>query len=426
MIDPGNSVRKDLTELVEYFETVERRFSSLVSHLASANSKVKASPRGRRKGSTPSRDSTSRPSPSPSRRKVSTEQSPATGQTKVKSEADPQLEYQPGVNPSPGEQSLSLPAAEVQTVNPHQQSPEQDNDTEGRNSDSADNQLRDIQAVRAEAGSVSSEPVVEARSGSSRVEDCSFTWTSTQENIGTLTRENTVDNQSRLSDLVVDNVPSQQGVGPSDAGLKAEDASSQITSRDESFGHYEECTVSSTLTVPRPSPVTAVVERSEVFITMKTLSRRDSSEPKLSREISELEQNLRVCERFLDSVLCLQDSVDLEDEVTEVHSHLHLLADAFVPASLTEDESADVLNKLLDVKARLREREKEAKGLIDKLAQLREEISGLSLWMKEVGVFLEAEDAAFGDIETLEAQLKESNALQVSHHSARGFLVRIY
>ena len=44
---------------------------------------------------------------------------------------------------------------------------------------------------------------------------------------------------------------------------------------------------------------------------------------------------------------------------------------------------------------------------------MNEEISGLSLWMKEVRVFLEAEDAALGDLDTLDAQLKESNALQV-------------
>merc|ERR1719495_201278 len=34
------------------------------------------------------------------------------------------------------------------------------------------------------------------------------------------------------------------------------------------------------------------------------------------------------------------------------------------------------------------------------------------MWMKEVEVFLHAEDAAFGDLDTLDAQLKESNALQ--------------
>ena len=33
--------------------------------------------------------------------------------------------------------------------------------------------------------------------------------------------------------------------------------------------------------------------------------------------------------------------------------------------------------------------------------------------MKEVEVFLAAEEPALGDLDTLEAQLKESNALQV-------------
>ena len=40
------------------------------------------------------------------------------------------------------------------------------------------------------------------------------------------------------------------------------------------------------------------------------------------------------------------------------------------------------------------------------------QVGGLHLWMREVDVFLHAEDAALGDLATLEAQIKESNALQ--------------
>lgn len=47
-----------------------------------------------------------------------------------------------------------------------------------------------------------------------------------------------------------------------------------------------------------------------------------------------------------------------------------------------------------------------------KLNQFDEEIEGISRWMREVEVFLGAEDPAVGDRATLEAQLKESNALQ--------------
>ena len=46
------------------------------------------------------------------------------------------------------------------------------------------------------------------------------------------------------------------------------------------------------------------------------------------------------------------------------------------------------------------------------LRQFEEEVEGISRWMQEVDVFLVAEDPAVGDRATLEAQLKESNALQ--------------
>ncbi|XP_067142933.1 dystrophin isoform X3 [Centruroides vittatus] len=49
---------------------------------------------------------------------------------------------------------------------------------------------------------------------------------------------------------------------------------------------------------------------------------------------------------------------------------------------------------------------------IFQLKQLQEEMDGLSSWMEEVTVFLNAEDAALGNIETLQAQLEQSTALQ--------------
>ena len=43
------------------------------------------------------------------------------------------------------------------------------------------------------------------------------------------------------------------------------------------------------------------------------------------------------------------------------------------------------------------------------LNQYEEEYSGLQSWLGEVETFLEAEEAAIGDIETLNAQLEQSN-----------------
>lgn len=49
---------------------------------------------------------------------------------------------------------------------------------------------------------------------------------------------------------------------------------------------------------------------------------------------------------------------------------------------------------------------------LQQLGQFHEEVDGLTRWMEEVDTFLKSEEAAFGDLVTLGAQLKESNALQ--------------
>lgn len=51
-------------------------------------------------------------------------------------------------------------------------------------------------------------------------------------------------------------------------------------------------------------------------------------------------------------------------------------------------------------------------GELSRLHHFEEEVEGISRWMLEVDAFLVAEDPAVGDHATLEAQLKESNALQ--------------
>ncbi|XP_076057389.1 dystrophin-like, partial [Oratosquilla oratoria] len=62
--------------------------------------------------------------------------------------------------------------------------------------------------------------------------------------------------------------------------------------------------------------------------------------------------------------------------------------------------------------AALKSRVENVEKAIEMLGQYRDEVSGLKSWLAEVDVFLHAEDAALGDIETLEAQLEQSNALQ--------------
>jgi DNA repair exonuclease SbcCD ATPase subunit len=143
----------------------------------------------------------------------------------------------------------------------------------------------------------------------------------------------------------------------------------------------------------------------EIFITMAAVP---------CREPSELERNLEAAHRLLANPLRLSRPEDLEDELAVLTARLGSLEDAFVPASLSEEEAAPLLADLVDVKGRLRTRLTEVRELMERLAQCSEEMSGLSLWMKEVKVFLGAEEAAYGELETLEAQLRESNALQAS------------
>ena len=90
-----------------------------------------------------------------------------------------------------------------------------------------------------------------------------------------------------------------------------------------------------------------------------------------TREISQLEKNLDKCQLFLKQPFDLEETSSLEDIITEVNSHLKLLADAFVPANLSDDEASIVLDKLLDVKNRLRSREKEARTLLDDVMQVK-------------------------------------------------------
>ncbi|PSN39418.1 hypothetical protein C0J52_22771 [Blattella germanica] len=62
---------------------------------------------------------------------------------------------------------------------------------------------------------------------------------------------------------------------------------------------------------------------------------------------------------------------------------------------------------------KMRKRAADLSANIEMLRQFRDEMEGLNSWLQEVEAFLEAEeDLPVGDIETLDAQLEQSNALQ--------------
>ena len=152
-------------------------------------------------------------------------------------------------------------------------------------------------------------------------------------------------------------------------------------------------------------------EKSELFITLQSVE----NEPEISmakRDPSKLELDILQCKTLLSSSLHVEDSDNLEDTCAKIDKHIHLFDEAFIPAYLTEDEASDLVEQIMEVKGSLKARGEEIRMLQSTLNQWKEELQGLSMWMKEVEVFLHAEDAAFGDLDTLDAQLKESNALQ--------------
>merc|ERR1719192_471416 len=130
------------------------------------------------------------------------------------------------------------------------------------------------------------------------------------------------------------------------------------------------------------------------------------------RELCQLEVDLEACLNLLAPPLVLEDTAHMEDLVVALADHQKLLSDVFVPVTFTEEEAAKMVQQVTLVKEQLLGREKEVQDMSNSLEQWREEVGGLHLWMREVDVFLHAEDAALGDLATLEAQIKESNALQ--------------
>ena len=104
----------------------------------------------------------------------------------------------------------------------------------------------------------------------------------------------------------------------------------------------------------------------EAHVTMTSHSPKDPA-----REVSLLELNLDKCDNYLQEAFCLEDTSSLEDIISQVHAHLKLLADVFVPANLTDDEASNLLDRLLEVKKKLRGREKDARILLDDVTQVK-------------------------------------------------------
>ena len=150
----------------------------------------------------------------------------------------------------------------------------------------------------------------------------------------------------------------------------------------------------------------------ETVVESSMTSREKAEGEDQPRSQIKLETDLTRCKEFLAQPLVLHPPARMEEEKIRIADHSLLFEDAFVPAHLSEEEAAELVEKMKTVKMELKLREEELESLSSSYQQWREELQGLSLWMKEVEVFLNAEEAAIGDMMTLEAQVKESDALQ--------------
>ncbi|XP_063241315.1 dystrophin, isoforms A/C/F/G/H-like [Bacillus rossius redtenbacheri] len=83
------------------------------------------------------------------------------------------------------------------------------------------------------------------------------------------------------------------------------------------------------------------------------------------------------------------------------------------PVQRLQEELRDLNTRWSDIPVILEERQSNLARDIELVRKFQEEVSSLNSWLKEVEVFLHAEEGVpVGDTDTLEAQLEQSNALQ--------------
>ncbi len=118
---------------------------------------------------------------------------------------------------------------------------------------------------------------------------------------------------------------------------------------------------------------------------------------------------------MLSAPIYVRDADSMQDEIRRLKERLKRTSGG--GGGSGSSNSNAVLNSVAEtqvssgrkaVEARIESLEAE----LQKLTQFDEEVEGISRWMQEVDAFLCAEEPAVGDRATLEAQLKESNALQ--------------
>ncbi|XP_076373889.1 LOW QUALITY PROTEIN: dystrophin-like [Tachypleus tridentatus] len=196
--------------------------------------------------------------------------------------------------------------------------------------------------------------------------------------------------------------------------------------------------------MPATLPVTQQLDRlvhrwDDISYRMGELERRVSNSvnhsppPKFLEAVEALESWLMSVQQALTSeqfhvtdIEKLEDQLqkyrELQTTVEEEESNLQYMNNTAEELLSGQPEApwlADLERQLRDLNAYwndvctlLDERQDRIERTIAQLKQFQEETDGLTSWMLDVDLFLHAEEAAIGDVETLQAQLEQSNALQ--------------
>ncbi|KAI9557614.1 dystrophin [Daphnia sinensis] len=127
------------------------------------------------------------------------------------------------------------------------------------------------------------------------------------------------------------------------------------------------------------------------------------------------------CEKELDNTLSTVNKLSNveernEETLSKFQAMLQMVTDQINNLTSPGSESCEKLEtaveslkcKICNLESRISEFEKD----VVLYRQLKDESQSLDKWMAEVNNFLTAEDVAWGDVEVLEAQLEQSNALQ--------------
>ncbi|XP_049782226.1 dystrophin, isoforms A/C/F/G/H-like, partial [Schistocerca cancellata] len=134
------------------------------------------------------------------------------------------------------------------------------------------------------------------------------------------------------------------------------------------------------------------------------------SEHAVVSDITTMEDQLQKFRELQNTIDEQQDSFEY---VNKTGQELIQHAGSEAQSQRLREELQDLNTRWSDIPAILEERQCRLTKDVETLRQFNDEMDGLNSWLQEVETFLQADDAIpIGELETLEAQLEQSNALQ--------------